>query len=182
MEHCMTSPTTTKNQQKCRISRDLGILRRTELFSGSPIEVIRLLAYLAKHAKYQPGDPILLQGDRAKSAYFILSGRVEITTIHREREITLQHLHENSFFGELALLARFDWFFSARAATEVKLLTIDRESFKKILEKYPEKQDKIIEKIIKTRITRFEQQTTYMLDRILSGSDGAETEDQPVFI
>jgi CRP/FNR family transcriptional regulator len=173
----MSSLTESEGAQ-CRISRDFEILRQTELFSGTPFEIVRLFAYMATHRSYHPGDPIFLRGDNADSACFILNGEVEISTAHREREVILQHLSTNTFFGELALLGKFRWYFTARAVTDVTLLLIDRQSFRKILEKYPEKRDTIIEKIVRTRISRFEQQTTYMLDRIGENS----IEKKPVFI
>lgn len=161
----MSLSTTTECDSTCRISRDFDILRKTELFSSTSPEILKLFAYLAKHRRYESGEPIIRQGEKAGSAYFTLKGEVEISTSHKGREVTLQYLKKNSFFGELALLAKFDWFFTARAVNATEVLIIDRESFKKIIEKYPEKKDKIIEKLIQLRISRFEQQNALMLDK-----------------
>lgn len=158
---------TTEGCNDCRISRDFEILRKTELFSGTPSEILKLFAYLSKRRLYETGEKIVSQGQQAASAYFILKGNVEITTRHRDTEVTLQHLSESSIFGELALLARFDWFFTATATRQTELLVIDRESFKKIIDRYPERRDQIIEKLIKLRISRFQLQNNLILDRLI---------------
>lgn len=166
----MSSSTTNDHQQgnSCRISCDFEILRQTPVFAGAPTEVVRLFAYLARHKIYRPGDEIITQGTRADCSFFLIRGHVEISTLHRGKEITVQILPEGTFFGELALLARFKWFFTARAVDEAELIIIDRESFQKVLDKYPEKRDKVTEKIIQLRIARLEEQTTYMLDRVVA--------------
>lgn len=166
----MSSSTTNDNQpgNSCRISCDFEILRQTPIFAGAPAEVVKLFAYLARHKVYRPGEEIITQGTRADCSFLLIRGQVEISTSHRGKEITVQLLQESTFFGELALLARFKWFFTARAVDEAELIIIDRESFQKVLDKYPEKRDKVTEKIIQLRIARLEEQTTYMLDRIIA--------------
>lgn len=174
----MSSSTTT--ECNCRISIDLGILRQTEVFAGAPTEVVKLFAYLARHRIYQPGDIILSQGTAAESCYFVLKGEVDIVTAHKGQEIVMQRIKTNSFFGELALLARFKWFFSARATSETELLIIDRESFQKVLEKFPEKREKLTEKVIQLRIARFQHQTAYLLERLTEAGVTAGSTEQPL--
>ena len=117
---------------------------------------------------------LIEQGNQADSAFIINDGSIDITITHREREVVLQRLKEGDFFGELALLAQFDWFFSARAATDLQALVIERSSFQKILEKYPEYRDQLIERIVQLRVDRLIDQTNFMLDKlVLSDTDPA---------
>jgi CRP-like cAMP-binding protein len=176
----MSSSTATDNS--CRISKDFNILRQTELFSSAPAEVIKLFAYLAKHRIYLPGETILTQGETAENCYLILRGEVDVSTLHKGHDIVVQRVQANSFLGELALLARFKWFFSAKARTEAEVLITDRESFQKVLDKYPEKQQKITEKIIQLRISRFENQTSYLLDRLIESGYVSKTNTDPLII
>lgn len=173
-----SSPTTDCT---CRISKDFDILRQTEVFSGAPAEVIKLFAYLARHRVYHPGETIISQGRKADGCFFVIRGEVNITILHKGEEIFLQRIRENSFFGELALVARFNWCFSAKSVNETELLIIDRESFQKILDKYPEKRDQLTEKVIQLRISRFEDQTAYLLDRLLEAGIAAGSKDRPLF-
>lgn len=174
----MSSSTTP--ECKCRITNDFDLLRQTQVFGGAPAEVVKLFAYLSRHRVYQQGEDILLQGEKSESCYLIISGEVDIITRHRDQEIVVQRLRAGSFFGELALLARFDWFFSAKATQETDLLIISREGFQKVLSKYPEKRDKITEKVIQLRISRFENQTSNLLDRLLEAGVSTGNGNQPL--
>lgn len=149
-----------------KINCDFEVLRRSPVFSGADTEVVKLFAYLAKRKKYKPGEYILTKGKGAIEAYYLISGSAEVTTIHHGNEVVLQHINHNTFFGELALLARFNWFFNVRSVTESEVLMISRESFGKVLEKYPEKREKMVEKIVQLRVERLEEQTTFLLDTL----------------
>lgn len=174
----MSSSTTP--ECKCRISLDFDILRQTDFFSGVPVEVVKLFAYLCRRRSYHKGENIFVQGEKAENCYLIISGEVEIINWHRNQEIVIQRLHANAFFGELALLARFDWFFSAKATAQTEVLVISREGFQKVLNKYPEKRDTITEKVVQLRVSRFANQTTYLLDRLMEAGLNAGSEDQPL--
>ncbi len=163
----MSSPTIIDNsaQVRCRLSSDFELLRQAPLFAGLQPEVVKLFAYLASHRSYRPGDMLIKQGSKADRAFILVEGEVEVSVYHRERNATLQHLLKPSFFGELALLAQFNWFFSVRAVTQVETLVIERTTFQKVIEKFPHHKDALIERIIKLRIERLVDQTAYMLDR-----------------
>jgi len=145
-------------------------LNRCPIFSGAPAGVVGLFAYLAKREEYLKGQDILTQGKHCDRLFLILSGKVDIFQNHSGRRFHLQLLCEDSinYFGELALLAEFDWFFSARAWTDVKLLTISREAFSKVMERYPGSYQSMVQKIINLRINRFVDQQQYLMDHISS--------------
>ena len=174
----MSSSTTA--DCSCRITLDFDQLRKTELFAGAPAEVVKLFAYFARHRHYPAGNRIIIQGEKAEKCYLLLSGEVEISTRHRDKEIVVQRLTAGSFFGELALLARFDWFFSSSVKLDAEVIEISREAFQKVLSRYPEKRDKIIEKVVQLRISRFENQTSHMLDRLTAAGIQAGNTDAPL--
>ena len=158
----------------CRITIDFDLLRQSPVFASAPPEVVKLFAYLSRHRTYRDGTDIVRQGEKAENCYLIISGEVDIITRHRDQQIIVQRLQAGNFFGELALLARFDWFFSAKAVQETEVLVISREGFEKVLSKYPEKRDKITEKVIQLRISRFENQTANLLDRLMEAGFSAD--------
>lgn len=162
----MSLSTTEKTACKCKLTKDFEILINSPVFRNVNPDIVKLFAYLAKHKTYYPGDSIIRQGKDAKHAFILLRGSVAIETLHKGKEVIIQHLHEGSFFGELALLADFKWFFSAKAKTECEVLLVDRESFTKVLEKHPEKQRILTDKIIQLRVARLSEQTEYMLNLI----------------
>lgn len=166
----MTLLTKTGNEadkKQSRISDDFDILRYSALFSGVNLEVVKLFAYLATHRLFKAGDWLIEQDTKANQAFILLNGKVEITAKYQGQDIVLQELAQDSFFGELALLAQFKWFFSARALEDAEVLIIDRTAFQKVLGKYPEHKDKLIERIIKLRIDRLTHQTLHMLKRLV---------------
>ncbi|MEE4165890.1 MAG: cyclic nucleotide-binding domain-containing protein [Desulfocapsaceae bacterium] len=167
----MTSSTTTTehlNQERSRLSSDFNLLRQSPVFSGIHHDVIKLFAYLSTRRSFKAGDYLIEQGKKANLAFVLVSGSVEITVHHRDREIVLQQLPPGSVFGELALLAQFKWFFNARAVNGAEVIIIDQTAFQKVIEKFPEQKDKLIERVIQIRVSRLENQTTFMLDQLLS--------------
>jgi len=167
----------------CKLTCDFEILRRSSVFAGADIEVIKLFAYLAGRKKYKPGNGIITMGTEAAESFYLISGTAEATTMHRNKEVALQQIHAGTFFGELSLLARFKWFFNVRPLTECEVIIITRESFRKVLEKYPEKRDKMVEKIIQLRVERLVEQTTFILDKLpdsLMLESGESTSNFPI--
>ena len=57
-------------------------------------------------------------------------------------------------------------FFPPRALTDVTLLSITREAFHKVMEKYPEQLPKTVSRIVNGQIERFIDQTHYLLDHL----------------
>ena len=146
----------------------ISFLRKLPFFSNTPLETIRLYAYLCKKERYYAGEPVVLQGEPADRMFLIIQGKVAICQDHQKGKFHLQMLTEEGidYFGELALLSDFEWFFSARAMTDVTLLSITREAFRKVMEKFPEGYAETIGRIVRLRIKSFLDQTEYLLDNI----------------
>jgi len=173
----MNSSTAAKPDacQPCRLSRDLELLRHTELLGGINLDMIKLFAYLSTRRSYRAGDQLIEQNQKADGAFILISGAVDVSVKHRGKEIKLQSLKQDDFFGELALLAQFDWFFTVTAATDVEVLIIPRHAFQKVLEKFPDQKDDLIERVIQLRVNRLVNQTSYMLDTFLSPDTNIST-------
>lgn len=163
----MNSSTNT-DQNIDTLEGKLEFLRQLPFFSNKPIETVKLLAYLANKQTFLAREPILLQNEPADGLFLITSGTVAICKHHNNREFLLQTLSGDglNYFGELTLLAEFDWFFSAHAVSDVTLLTISREAFNKVMEKFPEYYKETVAKIVLLRITRFDLQTNYLLEHL----------------
>jgi len=146
----------------------LTILRRLPVFKNISLEMVKLYAYLSYKEEYKKGDIILQQGTPSDRLRLIVHGEVSITHTVGDREILLQKLSADSLncFGELALITEFDWFFSAYAWSDVSILSISRESFGKVIERYPETFIDTIAEIVKLRIDRFTHQTDYLIDHL----------------
>lgn len=145
-----------------------SFLRTLPVFRNTPVDVLKLYAYLAVQEHFQRGETIIQQGRASDRMYLIMQGEVSICEERNGRHFFLQTLSENGFnyFGELALLAEFDWFFSARAGTDVSVLSISREAFIKIHERFPDQYPQSVERIVRLRVDRFVNQIDYLLDHL----------------
>ena len=164
----MNSSINTDKHDLDSMEGKLAFLRQLPFFSHTPLETIRLYAYLTTKEQYYAQEPIVAQDDHADRLFLIISGKVAICEERKGREFHLQTLSGEGFnyFGELTLLAEFDWFFSARALTDVTLLSISRDAFKKVMEKFPEFFAETVAHIVKLRIDRFVDQTDYLIDNL----------------
>ncbi|MBW1750855.1 MAG: cyclic nucleotide-binding domain-containing protein [Deltaproteobacteria bacterium] len=165
----MNSPRESKPTKPSNHLDDaLTILRRLPVFKKISLEMIKLYAYLSRKEQYKKGDVILRQGTPSDRLLLIVQGDVSITRTVGDREILLQKLSADSlnYFGELALITEFDWFFSAYAWNDVSILSISRESFGKVIERYPETFIDTVAEIVKLRIDRFRHQTDYLIDHL----------------
>ncbi len=162
-----STPAETENANVCRLTKDFELLRHSPLFSGLHLDVVKLFAYLSTRRTFQSGDLLIQQGEKADKAYILNEGEVELLVLHHGSQVTLQRLKRDDFFGELALLAQFNWFFSVRALTVCDALVINRPVFKKVLEKFPEHKDVLIERVIQLRVDRLTNQIAFMLDRLM---------------
>ncbi len=150
---------------ECELDQNLEILRQIPVFSGVPLDRLRLYAYLGKRICYPAGQFLFHQGELDDRGYIILCGRAQIIREYNDRFIILNELKEGDFFGGLALLAEIRRLFSCRAITDLECLTLDRESFRKILTLFPEVTIRVLDVMIK-RIVSMEDK---LLSQNLSG-------------
>ncbi len=153
-------------------------LNRFHIFSGAPAGVSKLFAYLAKKEEFSKGQVVIEEGKPSERFYLIMSGKVDVYYSTEGRRFHLQLLSDSgiNYFGELALLSEFNWFFSARAWSDVTLLSISHEDFSKVMERFPESYHDMVHKIVNLRINRFAAQTAYLVKHL---APDALREDPP---
>ncbi|VAW41040.1 hypothetical protein MNBD_DELTA04-1720 [hydrothermal vent metagenome] len=166
----MNSPGNTEHMAspgRGSLEENMAFLRRQPVFADIPLEMLRLYAYLSQREHFQKDEPIIRQGEPGDRMYLIMTGTVAVCEEHNGREFLLQTLAADGInsFGELALLAEFDWFYSARAVTDVTLLSMTREAFRKVMEQYSEQYSEAVADIIRWRIRRLIDQTHTLLDK-----------------
>jgi CRP-like cAMP-binding protein len=117
---------------------DIRILSAVGLFQGFTPEQLRLLAFGAE-SKTLPADRKLFrEDDQADSAYVVASGFI---ALYREQDgprLPLETVGPGVILGELALIADARRLTSASAATDARVLRLNRAMFRRILEEYPE--------------------------------------------
>lgn len=146
-----------KRDERCELEENLDALRRITIFAEVPLPRLKLYAYLCKRACFEPGEFIFRQGTADDRGYIILRGTAQVVREYQDHSIFLNELHEGEFFGGIALLSDLRRLFSVKAVTRVECLTLDRESFRKLLVQFPEVGVKVLDVMIK-RIASLEEQ------------------------
>ena len=82
----------------------MAILRENILFRTLNKRELRYLSNVVYERIYQPNEVIFEEGDRGFGMYFIINGRIAITSKGPEGEALITLLGKGSFFGELSLI------------------------------------------------------------------------------
>lgn len=114
------------------------LLKKIPLFSSLDDATLEELSGYLKKETYPAHHTIFWMNERGDHLYIILSGRVQICYIDEEgQEVTLSTIGAGSFFGELSMMDGGPHTATARAAEETELLTLDRSTFYRFLDKHP---------------------------------------------
>ena len=85
--------------------------------------------------KYSAGQMVFEQGDAPDRFYIISGGEVEVVRRQRDgREKILALLHPGDYFGEIGLLTEARRNASIRAKTDVELLAMNWDDFRRVIE------------------------------------------------
>ncbi len=82
---------------------------------------------------FSSGEIVFEQGAAADRFYIVESGEVEVIRSSLSGEKVLATLQPGDFFGEIGLLTEARRMAAVRAKTDLKLLTLDFETFKKVV-------------------------------------------------
>jgi CRP-like cAMP-binding protein len=110
-------------------------LSKVELLRSLPPEEIEDVLVCVSPREMAAGETIFHRGDAGDALYLIESGTVSILLNERGQEQVLATLEAGQSFGEMALLTGEPRTATARAASAVKLLRIDKEHFDELLER-----------------------------------------------
>jgi CRP/FNR family cyclic AMP-dependent transcriptional regulator len=120
------------------VSTASELIRKIDFFQPLDDRIVEKIARVCITREYSPGDHIVRQGDPGLGLYFITRGsaRVEIT---RDGAVTqLADLNAGEFVGELSIIDKKPRSANVVCTTDVSCLLLTRDSFLKLLDKYPE--------------------------------------------
>jgi ATP-binding cassette subfamily B protein len=121
-------------------TKDLDLLRRSEMFRFLPEEHFDKVAALLRDEQYEFGDLIVKQGDPANAFYILTSGRARVVKVGANNgdEIVLATLRPGDAFGEAALSEGGTRTATVRCSTSTEVLRLDRADFLALTESAPE--------------------------------------------
>ena len=107
-----------------------AMMASTPLFEGAAAETIARLADRGSVRRYRRNTYLFHQGDDAPEVFFLVDGRVEISSLsasgHRQLHTTLDR---PQFFGELGVLGRMPRTAAALALEESSVWTVQAPTF-----------------------------------------------------
>jgi len=132
----------------CGYNDFLELLRELPLFTGVPLDVVKVLAYLSGVEEFSAGETLCEQGDPMDRCFRVLCGDVDVVRRSRDCEAPMLRRGEGYFFGGLGLLASTKAAYSVRAVGDVKCLVLTKEKFLKTAERFPDILPKILGNVV----------------------------------
>lgn len=124
-------------------SERIEILKQSPLFGYLDPAGINRLAGLLKVSTYREGETIFIERSPSEVMFIIFDGEVDLTTIHKRKEILFSTLHRGDYFGEESLFEDDPRFYRAIAGTDVVLLTLDVDSYLYIYPELPDIEERL---------------------------------------
>jgi CRP/FNR family transcriptional regulator, cyclic AMP receptor protein len=88
---------------------------------------------------FKAGDTIICEGDAGDTAFFIVTGSVEVIIGHGAEARTVGTLTTGEVFGEMSLIEPGPRSATVKALTDVECLAATYEEFIEAIERYPER-------------------------------------------
>lgn len=142
-------PAALKSEVSIVLKQDY--IKKIPFLKGAYQELIRDMAFELRPEVFTPGTYVFKAGDVGRHLYFINQGQVEV--ISPDGTTIYNTLKDGDFFGEIALLSSQPRTASVRTLDYCDMYTIDRETFEKVINQYPDFAEKIRE-IAKTRLEK----------------------------
>jgi CRP/FNR family transcriptional regulator, cyclic AMP receptor protein len=110
-----------------------SFISKHPLFKGLNKSYVDLILGCAYEARFDPGEIIFREGEKANKFYIILQGKValEALMVPERDPIIVLNLGENDVLGWSWLFPPHRWHFDARAITLTKAISIDGNKIRK---------------------------------------------------
>jgi CRP/FNR family transcriptional regulator, cyclic AMP receptor protein len=112
-----------------RTEATVDLLRAVPLFADLSKSELRLVASITKPLDYEPGAPVVTEGDRTGRFFVIVDGHAEVLIGGR----FVRQLGPGDFFGELALLDDEPRSATVAAMNALSTLSIAAFNFRSLL-------------------------------------------------
>jgi CRP-like cAMP-binding protein len=113
-------------------------LRQVSIFHTlSPQDMKEISPYFLS-GKYGKKEAIFSEGDPSEWLYIVKKGKVKITKLSQEgKEIILEIISPNDFFGGIAVLRGFPYPANAVAMEDTEVVKISRRNLMSIIDRFP---------------------------------------------
>jgi CRP-like cAMP-binding protein len=112
-------------------------LAKVSLLKGVDHATMNRLIDRLTERSYPAGSNILVQGQAGDHLFVITEGKATVTIKNNGQQRKVAELSAGDIFGEIALIENSPRTATIRAATDTKVLVLERKDFKEIVEKTP---------------------------------------------
>lgn len=121
-----------------------------DVFRDIPQKKRELLCSLLKARRYLPNESIISCGDDSKDVFFIISGKVRVTTYTTGgKEVSFRDMSAGQMFGELSAIDGQSRSADVLALEESIVAVTPPDTFMRILHEYPEANELILRQLTK---------------------------------
>ncbi len=119
------------------IQEDVEALRRIPMFAKVEPARLKLMAFAAERANFDPGESMFHQGDVSDSAYIILDGRADVVVATPGGPLKVAEVGRDSFVGEIGILCDVPRTATITAAEPLRTLKITKDLFFRMMSDFP---------------------------------------------
>jgi CRP/FNR family transcriptional regulator, cyclic AMP receptor protein len=119
------------------LKQEFELLRRLPMFAEIEPAKLKLLAFMSERVGFDPGKPLMRQGDPADAAYLIIEGYAEVIVETPAGSIIVATPGPNEIVGEMGILCDVPRNATVRARDRVVALRISKEPFMRMVREFP---------------------------------------------
>jgi voltage-gated potassium channel len=112
------------------------IIEKVPIFEAASTDLIKDVVMNMEPVVFTPGDYIVRAGEVGYDMFFISRGRVDVMSADEQTSYAI--LSAGQFFGEIALLLSMPRTATIKATEYCDLYRLDKETFDRILTRYPD--------------------------------------------
>jgi CRP/FNR family transcriptional regulator, cyclic AMP receptor protein len=119
------------------LKQEFELLRRVPMFAEIEPAKLKLLAFMSERVAFDPGKPLMRQGDPADAAYLIIDGEAEVIVETPSGPVTVATLGANEIVGEMGILCNAPRNATVCAKDRLITLRISKEPFMRMVREFP---------------------------------------------
>jgi CRP-like cAMP-binding protein/thioredoxin reductase len=120
---------------------------------------INLLVHEAKFKRYETGEALFHEGDKADGLYMIKRGSVTVSRLVEGKDVVLAYVSAGNYVGEMALTSDMPRSATVRAAAPTEVVLLDAGRFKAVMERNSSIRSKVDSRHLE-RVRSNESETT----------------------